>query len=128
MTKPIYSEIARLEREARHRAMACTFDEANGMAAPVCDNIRESIDEMTEMVESVKLEVEGERQALRKQIGAAIQVHDDMRENYRQVVDHARWGQPQLFYSISFYSGPPQLLCRPFFALFHRNLVIINVL
>ena len=112
MTKPIYSEIARLEREARHRAMACTFDEANGMAAPVCDNIRESIDEMTEMVESVKLEVEGERQALRKQIGAAIQVHDDMRENYRQVVHHARWGrrQPQLFlHSISFYSGPPQL-------------------
>ena len=123
MTKPIDSEIARLEREARHRAMACTFDEANGMAAPVCDNIRQSIDEMTEMVESVKLEVEGERQALRKQIGAAIQVHDDMRENYRQVVDHARWGrrQPQLFYSISFYSGPPQLLCSHFLALFHRN-------
>ena len=100
MTQPIHSEIARLERDARHRAMACTFDEANGMAAPVCDNIRESIDEMTEMVESVKLEVEGERQALRKQIGAAIQVHDDMRENYRQVVHHARWGrrQPQHFY------------------------------
>ena len=118
MTKPIYSEIARLEREARHRAMACTFDEANGMAAPMCDNIRESIDEMTEMVESVKLEVEGERQALRKQIGAAIQVHDDMRENYRQVVDHARWGQPQLFLLHFFLQRSAAVTLQTFFCLF----------
>ena len=37
-----------------------------------------------------KVEVDSNREELRKQIGAAIQVHDEMREDYCKIINHAR--------------------------------------
>ena len=52
-TSAVDQEISRLEEEVRRKARTCSFDEANGCAAPVCDNIRDSVAEMTDMVKAM---------------------------------------------------------------------------
>ena len=49
----IDQEIARLESEARQKMMTCSFDDKNGLPAPICDTIRDNVEEMSQMVQAM---------------------------------------------------------------------------
>ena len=49
----IDEEIARLESEARRKMMTCSFDDKNGLPAPICDTIRDNVEEMSQMVQAM---------------------------------------------------------------------------
>ena len=52
-TEWVDQEIARLESAARQKMMTCSFDDKNGLPAPICDTIRDNVEEMSQMVQAM---------------------------------------------------------------------------
>jgi len=87
MADKIDAEVSRLESEVRRKVILTRGDDA-GFAAPVCDEMSDAIDEMSNGVEALTLEVEKNRQELNQQIGKALDTHDYARRVCKQALDY----------------------------------------